>query len=265
LLAQFKQTNVTKPSNQNEIINKDNQRLNSWFEQLQMSKKNEIETRNSERETMNSIYSSLWIDKQNTEKNIPNYYYINTEFLRKLLTCHNISSNDIQTTCSIQKYLCQHNKLNPLMITKLKLISKMGYDKINEIYNTKINNLSSFFLKAYDPETTRCRECVSSCFEYVKCKERLKNDTKLVKSLLKTEPLIDDISMLSNSSNEFNLKNLVLNGNANEDKYSKKFKPIDEDCMLIENENVTNNDATNQDSSMTHSGKLPLGGFTYLY
>jgi hypothetical protein len=151
------------------------------------------------------------------------------------------------------------------MITKLKLISKMGYDKINEIYNTKISNLSSFFLKAYDPETTRCRECVSSCFEYVKCKERLKNDTKLVKSLLKTEPLIDDISMLSNSSNEFNLKNLVLNGNANEDKYSKKFKPIDEDCMLIENENVTNNDATNQDSSMTHSGKLPLGGFSYLF
>jgi hypothetical protein len=243
LVNQMKQTDSNKVSNQHEIINQDNIKLDDWFNKMKSNKTDEFQSKNLERETMNGIYNSLWIPKE-SKKELRDYYFVNTDFLRRLLSSqNNINSNDIETTCSIQKYICQHNRLNPLIVNKLKLISKIGYDNIIEMYGQKIKDLQNFFLKAYDNQTTRCKDCIINCFEFIKCKERLKNDIKLVKNLLKNEPLIDDISKLTNNTNELNL-------NSNND------------CMIIENNenekaeirgsrsNSNDENANNSDTSM---------------
>jgi ubiquitin carboxyl-terminal hydrolase 48 len=213
LFQQMKLIDTSKLSNQHEIIQYDNSKLEEWFSNLKLTKLNEFESKNVERETINSIYNSLWIDNNSNKSDS---FFISTEFLKKLLTCqNNINLNEIAASCSIQKYICQHNKLNPMMINKLKIISLNGYKNLKEIYSTKINDMNSLFLKTYDDSQTRCRECVCNCFEYLKCKERLKFDMKSVRTLLKNEPLIDDVSKIN--TNELNLRNLNINSSKIED------------------------------------------------
>lgn len=215
LFQQMKQIDTSKLSNQHEIILNDNSKLENWFANLKSTKQNEFESKNAERETINNIYNSLWLDSSMSNNKFDSYL-VSTDFLRKLLTCqNNINLNETANGCSIQKYICQHNKLNPLMINKLKLISSNGYKNLKEIYATKINDLDSLFLKTYDDSKTRCRECVYNCFEYLKCKERLKSDMKCVRMLLKNEPLIDDASKIN--TNDLNLNNLNINPNKKEE------------------------------------------------
>lgn len=118
-------------------------------------------------------------------------YYINTDYLRKLLSLQtNLSqTTDSISTASIQKYLCQHKRLNPLAVNKFKLVRKEGIMLIMD----QLQLEPSYFgvLEANNMITTKCRQCIVNCFEYLKCKEKIKSDTKLLRGLMKTEILND--------------------------------------------------------------------------
>jgi len=70
-------------------------------------------------------------------------FFINTDYLRKLLSLQSklVDTAEAVSVNSIQKYMCQHKRLNPLAVNKFKL----------------------------------------------RCKERIKSDSKILKNLIKSE------------------------------------------------------------------------------
>jgi hypothetical protein len=49
-------------------------------------------------------------------------------------------------TASIQKYLCQHKRLNPLVVSKFKLIRKEAVDALQQAVNLKYEDLGWLFM-----------------------------------------------------------------------------------------------------------------------
>jgi hypothetical protein len=136
--------------------------------------------------TIASATSSSTSEKSPKQNKSQPLYYLTTDFLRKWLTSPNtICSNELASLNSVQKYICPHKRLNPLAVNRFKLISKLGLDRILDIYSIKINDLNAF--EAYNDEVTRCWECVTNCYEYLKCKEKLKQDAKILRNLLKND------------------------------------------------------------------------------
>lgn len=54
--------------------------------------------------------------------------------------------------------------------------------------------------EANNDETTRCKQCVLNCFEYLRSKEKIKQDTKILRNLMKAETQYE--KNLSTKSNE---------------------------------------------------------------
>ena len=46
-------------------------------------------------------------------------------------------------------------------------------------------------LEANSFKTTKCRQCVVNCYEYLTCKERIKSDAKTLRNLLKADTVND--------------------------------------------------------------------------
>ena len=171
-----KSESEVQKSKSNEIVEKDNKELEEWFEKLKASKIDERETQNSERTIVRSIYDSLWCSVANERK-----YFVNTEFIRKLLLNQTNSITNVSDMTS--KYLCSHKRMNPFAINKFKLISKEGLECIIDNYGYKANEIGVF--EASDNEKTRCFQCVCNIFDYLRLKDQIKEDTKHLKTLLK--------------------------------------------------------------------------------
>ena len=78
-----------------------------------------------------------------------------------------------------------------MAVGKFKLVRREGIDLIKKQLNIELDNEICVF-EANDMSMTKCRQCVINCFEYLKCKERIKNDTKILKGLMKTESFEND-------------------------------------------------------------------------
>ena len=114
-------------------------------------------------------------------------FYIHTDYLRKLLSLQSklVDTTETASMNSIQKYMCQHKRLNPLVVNKFKLVRREGVEFIGGILAMDLADMG--VLDASSMVTTKCRQCVVNCFEYLRCKERIKSDTKLLKGLMKSE------------------------------------------------------------------------------
>jgi hypothetical protein len=185
----------------NKIVESDNIELEKWFEDFKNTKIDEKETQNTERTIIRSIYNSLWC---NNEKRNEGFYFINTDFIRKLISSQtgNISSTSEITS----KYLCNHKHLNPFAINRFKLISKEGLFSILTNYAYKLNEIGAF--EAENNETTRCLQCVVNIFDYLKLKDKLKDDSKLLRLLLK----VGDSSANNDTEMNGNQENGHTNG-----------------------------------------------------
>lgn len=114
-------------------------------------------------ETIKQIMSGDWLASlSNTKKN---------------------GSSALASLTPMTKYLCSHKRLNPLAINRVKVVNRSGLDLIKSIYSIDLIG-SNAALAAYDDQTTRCMACVNNCITYLKCKEKLKLDSKLIKQIL---------------------------------------------------------------------------------
>ena len=177
-----------KPSKTNEIVNNDNQALEKWYEDLKTLKVDERELQNTERSLIRSIYDSLWCNSE-----VKHRYFLNTEFIRKLLTGQKASIK--LTPEATAKYMCSHKHLNPFAINRFKLINKEGLDSILTNYSFNLNEIGAFDVE--NNHTTRCVQSVTNIFDYLKLKDKLKDDSKQIRSLLK----INDNDFLNHKEN----------------------------------------------------------------
>jgi len=106
-------------------------------------------------------------------------FFINTDYLRKLLSLKSKLNDTAESVSvnSIQKYMCQHKRLNPLAVNKFKLVRREGVEFIQTVLAMDLADMG--VLKAGSMVTTKCRLCVVNCFEYLRCKERIKSDSKI--------------------------------------------------------------------------------------
>jgi hypothetical protein len=115
------------------------------------------------------------------------YFFIPTDFLKKWFGSDSSPTNfepNLGATI-LNKYMCQHKRLNPLAISKMKLVSRKGLEAMKSYFELKPSEVGA--LEAENDDTTRCNECVDRCFEYLRCREKLKQEAKEVKSLQKYE------------------------------------------------------------------------------
>ncbi len=114
-------------------------------------------------------------------------FFINTDYLRKLLSLQSklVDTAEAVSVNSIQKYMCQHKRLNPLAVNKFKLVRREGVEFIQSVLAMDLADMG--VLEAGSMATTKCRLCVVNCFEYLRCKERIKSDSKILKNLIKSE------------------------------------------------------------------------------
>ena len=162
----------------NEIVELDNKELETWFEKLKITKTDQRESQNSERTIVRSIYNSLWCNSVDDGK-----YFMNTNFIRKLLSNQTGNNTAITSPEMTSKYLCLHRRMNPFAVNRFKLISKEGLDCVVSNYGYKLNEMGAF--DASSKETTMCQQCVVYIFDYLKLKDKIKDDVKHLKSLLK--------------------------------------------------------------------------------
>ena len=94
--------------------------------------------------------------------------------------------------------MCQHKRLNPLAVNKFKLVSKEGVELLKKALMLSAAELGVF--EATNDDTTRCKQCVLNCFEYLRSKEKIKQDTKILRNLMKAETQYE--KNLSTKSNE---------------------------------------------------------------
>lgn len=160
---------------QQEQVERDNDAIETWYNNLVSVKQDQKENRASERILMSSIYESLWCTKPSEA------YFIATEFLKKWLS----EPSDKNIANTTQKYLCKHKKLNPLAVNRFKLISKKGVEALLSFYSAKESDIGA--LDAFSDESTRCFSCVANIQSYIKLKERIKEDTKTLRNLLKSD------------------------------------------------------------------------------
>jgi len=64
-------------------------------------------------------------------------------------------------------------------------VRREGVDLIRRVLSVDLADLG--VLDTRSMVTTKCRQCVVNCFEYIRCKEKIKTDSKLLKNLLKSE------------------------------------------------------------------------------
>lgn len=170
------------------------------------------------------------------------YYFISVDFIRKLICGEfNQSQTDLASSNFTNKYLCAHKLLNPLAINRLKLVSRKGLELMCKVYSVNLADIGA--LEAYNNQTTRCWTCVTSCFEYLKCKDKLKQDAKLFKQLLKFE--FDPMSCEKNGrrsleANEIIQKHKEEEGNSNV--LIEKNSCDENDVILIEKQESGDNE-----------------------
>ena len=187
-------------SNQSEIVQVDNQLLENWFNNLNSDTIGQKEIQNSERTVIHSIYENIWLNKsqkKNKSKELSSseseeslsidkelYYFIPTDFVRKLVSGE---FDQIKTELNsiTSKYLCDHNRLNPLAINRFKLVSRTGLKIFCDKNSTSLKDIGA--LEAFNNSSVRCWPCVFNCFNYLKFKEDIKQDMKRVRQLLKYE------------------------------------------------------------------------------
>ena len=215
---------IQNSSNQSQLVLNDNDKLELWFNKFRNSKIDQNETKNTERAVVNTVYNSLWLNTESVPKppsnktkrhnsdinekspHTPKFdksqlYFLSIDFLKRLLSFqNNLCPSDAASINSIQKYLCQHRKLNPLAVNKFKLVNKEGIDKIMNMFALSLNDLGA--LEAFNDDTTRCIICVSNCFEYLKCREKLKVDMKTIRTILKLEANNNGDQMVARNSDE---------------------------------------------------------------
>lgn len=160
---------------QKEEVERDNEAIETWHANLVSLKQDQKENRASERALMSSIYESLWCNHSNEA------FFIPTEFLKKWLS----DPSDKTVLNSSQKYLCRHKKLNPLAVNRFKLVSKKGLEALMGFYGAKETEIGA--LEASNEETTRCLTCVSNIMAFIRLKERIKEDAKTLRNLLKSD------------------------------------------------------------------------------
>lgn len=116
------------------------------------------------------------------------------------------ASSSLANLTPMTKYLCSHRRLNPLAINRVKLVSRSGLELIKSIYSIDLIG-SGAVLPAYDDQTTRCRVCVRNCVAYLRCKEKLKFDSKLIEQILDK----DAHDQVHNHNIEYNFGFYVIN------------------------------------------------------
>ena len=243
-------------TNQSDLVKQDNALLETWFKKFRANKLELNESKNTERAVVNAAYTSFWLHGQSDSSSKPSnnktkktnneidrsptcasklprsqMYFLSVDFLKRLLSFqNNLCSSDAASINSIQKYLCPHRKLNPLAIGKFKLVNKEGLEKIMSVFTLQLSDLGA--LEAGSEEATQCRKCVLNCFDYLKMKEKMKTDAKLLRNLLKVDVVVeDDLKRNEDSENSGSsceqpeVRNL---------KRLKKIVESDDDVIMIE-------------------------------
>lgn len=187
--------------------------------------------------------------KPNEEADKSQFYFISADFIRKLISGEfNQSPADLSSNSFTQKYLCSHKLLNPLAINRLKLVSKKGLDLMCSVYSVSLGDLGA--LEAFSNKTTRCWQCVFNCFDYLKCKDRIKQDGKLFKQLMKYEFELNNENI--NLEKSIEASELIKHYEQKGNEYNSNGESSEsDDVILIEKQDNLNTNGS--------SGKMSVG------
>ena len=112
----------------------------------------------------------------------PDFFFLAVETVKQIIAGEWTGLNKAAQNAT-GKYLCaQHKRLNPLACNRVKLVSRRGLEAITNFYSASHADIG-----AVEVSSGMCRECVRCCFAYLACKEKLKQEAKVVKQLLKQE------------------------------------------------------------------------------
>lgn len=101
------------------------------------------------------------------------------------------------------------------------------------MYSLKLND--SYVIEAFNESTTRCWQCIYNCFDFLKCRERIKNDQKLFRQLLKIEYDESSSYPSSSASNPIVKQEIVEQTNVNSNILGEKpLNENEEDVIVLD-------------------------------